>query len=280
MKPRRRTRNIVTIVLLSAFGVLFIYPLIWMFFASVKPNEEIFATLRLWPSEFVWESYVRGWLGVGRNNFGHFFANTFILVVPVVLLTAVSSLFVAYGFARFHFPLKGPLFALMISTLMLPDAVIIIPRYILFREFGWLNTYLPFYMPALLAVNAFFVFLLVQFIRGIPRDLDEAAVMDGCNSFSVLTRVLLPLTMPAVISVCIFQFIWTWNEFFNALIYINSVSKYPVSLGLRMTLDNEGLVKWNEIMAMSVVSIVPLVAVFFAAQRHFVEGIATTGLKA
>lgn len=279
MNPRRRTRNIVTFLFLSAFGVLFIYPLIWMFFASVKPNEEIFATLRLWPSEFVWESYVRGWLGVGRYNFGHFFTNTFILVVPVVVLTAVSSLFVAYGFARFRFPLKGPLFALMISTLMLPDAVVIIPRYILFREFGWLNTYQPFYMPALLAVNAFFVFLLVQFFRGIPRDLDEAAVMDGCNSFSVLTRVLLPLTMPAVISVCIFQFIWTWNEFFNALIYINSVSKYPVSLGLRMTMDNEGLVKWNEIMAMSVVSILPLVAVFFLAQRHFVEGIATTGLK-
>jgi oligogalacturonide transport system permease protein len=163
--------------------------------------------------------------------------------------------------------------------LMLPDAVIMIPRYILFRNFGWLNTYWPFYIPALLAVNAFFVFLLIQFFRGIPRDLDEAAEIDGCGSFGTLVRVLLPLSKPAVFSVCIFQFIWTWNEFFNALVYINSVSKFPVALGLRMVLDNEGAVNWNQVMAMSVVTILPCVAVFFAAQKYFVEGIATTGLK-
>ncbi len=266
-------------ILLAAFGVIFIYPLLWLVSASLKPNAEVFSTISLIPSELVWDSYARGWAGIGKNSFSTFFLNTFLLVVPVVLFTAVSSTIVAYGFARFRFPLKPILFAVMISTLMLPDAVVMIPRYILFRNFGWLNSYLPFYVPAILAVNAFFIFLLVQFFRGIPRDLDEAAFIDGCNSFEILYKVLLPLSKPALFSVCIFQFIWTWNEFFNALIYINSVSKFPVALGLRMTLDNEGAVNWNQVMAMSVVTILPCVIVFFAAQKHFVEGIATTGLK-
>lgn len=275
----KRYRGLWTILLLSVFGILFIYPLIWLIFASFKPNEEVFTTIGLIPSEFVWDSYVRGWKGIGPNSFSRFFANTFILVIPVVALTVISSTVVAYGFARFQFPFKKLLFVLMLSTLMLPDAVIMIPRYILFKNFGWLNTYLPFYVPALLAVNAFFVFLMVQFFRGIPRDLDEAAYMDGSNSFSTLWRVLLPLSMPALISVCIFQFIWTWSEFFNALIYINSVSKFTVALGLRMALDNEGAVNWNQVMAMSVVTILPCVVVFFMAQKYFVEGITTTGLK-
>ncbi|HZG83682.1 carbohydrate ABC transporter permease [Paenibacillus sp.] len=273
------SRNVWTALFLSVFGIVFIYPLLWLGFASVKPNTEVFSSIGLWPSEFVWDSYARGWQGVGRSSFGRFFLNTFVMVVPVVVLTALSSVVVAYGFARFNFPFKRLFFVLMISTLMLPDAVVMIPRYILFRDFGWLNSYWPFYVPALLAVNAFFVFLLVQFFRGIPRDLDEAAVIDGCNSFSILVRVLAPLSVPAIVSVCIFQFIWTWNEFFNALIYINSVTKFTVSLGLRMVLDNEGAVNWNQVMAMSVVTIVPCIVVFFLAQKHFVEGISTTGLK-
>ncbi|MDF2959762.1 MAG: sugar transporter permease [Paenibacillus sp.] len=274
-----RSRSIITILLLSLFGVLFVYPLLWLISASLKPNQEVFTSIGLIPSKVVWDSYVKGWVGIGRNNFSVFFLNTFKLVIPVVALTAISGIVVAYGFARFQFPLKRFLFIMMISTLMLPDAVIMIPRYILFKNFGWLNTYWPFYIPALLAVNAFFVFLLIQFFRGIPKDLDEAAEIDGCSSFGTLVRVLLPLSKPAVFSVCIFQFIWTWNEFFNALIYINSVSKFPVALGLRMVLDNEGAVNWNQVMAMSVVTILPCVAVFFMAQKYFVEGISTTGLK-
>jgi len=272
-------RKILTVFGLSAFGLLFCYPLLWLVGASFKPNQEVLSTIGLFPSEFVWDAYARGWKGVGKTSFGTFFANTFLLVVPVVALTALSSTIVAYGFARFRFPLKGLLFTLMISTLMLPDAVIMIPRYILFKNFHWLNTYLPFYVPALLAANAFFIFLLVQFLRGIPRDLDEAAVIDGCNSFGILVRVLAPLMVPAIISTCLFQFIWTWNEFFNALIYINSVTKFPVSLGLRLVLDTEGAVNWNQIMAMSVVTIIPCVVIFFMAQKYFVEGVSTTGLK-
>jgi len=266
-------------LMLAICGIIFIYPLFWMVSASFKPNAEVFRSLNLWPTEFIWDSYIRGWRGIGRVNFSDFFINSFVLVIPVVIFSVISSLIVAYGFARFQFPLKRFLFVLMLATLMLPDAVVMIPRYILFRDFGWLNTYLPFYVPSILALNAFFVFLLVQFIRGVPKELDEAAVIDGCNSWSILVKIIAPLSMPALVSVCIFQFIWTWNEFFNALIYINSVSKYPVALGLRMTLDVEGAVRWNQVLAMSVLTMLPPVAVFFMAQKYFVEGIAASGIK-
>ena len=167
----------------------------------------------------------------------------------------------------------------MIATLMLPNAVIIIPRYILYRDLGWLDSYLPFTVPALFATYSFFIFMLVQFIRGIPRELDESAFIDGCNSFDILVKIILPLAKPALFSAGIFQFIWRWNDFFNVLVYINSVSKYTLSLALRMSIDITQSVEWNQLMAMSVLTMVPPILIFFFAQKYFVEGIATTGLK-
>ncbi len=272
-------QNSMTYVLLTAFGIIMIYPLIWLFFSSFKPNEEIFGSLALFPQKIIWDSYTNGWKGSGQFSFGVFFLNTFKLVIPVVLFTLISSTLVAYGFARFKFPLKKTLFALMISSLMLPNAVIIIPRYILFKNFDWLNSYLPFTVPALFACYPFFIFMLVQFFRGLPRELDESATIDGCNSFTILVRILLPLCKPALFSAAIFQFIWTWNDFFNSLIYINSVKKYTLALGLRMSLDTAAAANWNEIMAMSVLTVLPCVLIFFFAQKYFVEGIATTGIK-
>ncbi|KRE57585.1 carbohydrate ABC transporter permease [Paenibacillus sp. Soil750] len=274
-----RIKHVLNIAFLTIFGLIMVYPLIWLFFASFKANNEIFGTLSLFPKHVVWNSYAKGWQGSGQFTFGVFLFNTIKMVVPVVLFTLLSSTVVAYGFARFNFPLKNVLFAIMISTLMLPNAVIIIPRYILFKEFGWLNSYLPFTIPALFACYPFFIFMLVQFFRGLPRELDESATIDGCNSFSILTRILLPLCKPALFSAAIFQFIWTWNDFFNSLIYINSVKKFTLALGLRMSLDVSSAAMWNEVMAMSIVAIVPCVMIFFFAQKYFVEGIATTGLK-
>lgn len=266
-------------LLLSAFGLFMIYPLIWLFLSAFKPNNEIFGSVDLLPKNVVWDAFYNGWKGSGQFSFGVFFVNTFELVIPVVAFTLISSTLVAYGFARFKFPLKKILFTLMISTLMLPNAVIIIPRYILFKNFDWLNSYLPFTIPALFACYPFFIFMLVQFFRGLPRDLDESATIDGCNSFTILVRILLPLCKPALFSAGIFQFIWTWNDFFNSMIYINSVKKYTVALGLRMSLDTTTAANWNEIMAMSVIAIIPCVLIFFFAQKYFVEGIATTGIK-
>jgi oligogalacturonide transport system permease protein len=264
---------------MTIFGLLMIYPLIWLFSASFKTNEEIFGSLNLIPSSWDWNAYREGWRGSGQYTFGLYFANTFKLVLPTVLFTVVSSAIVGYGFARFVFPLKNVFFSIMISTLMLPNAVIIIPRYILFKNMDWLNSYNPFIVPSLFASNAFFIFMMVQFFRGLPRELDESAKIDGCNSFMILVRILLPLSTPALISAAIFQFIWTWNDFFSSLIYITSVKKFTIPLALRMSLDNSVGVPWNQVLAMSVVAIIPCVLVFFLAQKYFVEGISTTGIK-
>jgi oligogalacturonide transport system permease protein len=162
---------------------------------------------------------------------------------------------------------------------MLPATVIIIPRYIFFKNLGWLDSYMPFIAPAFLGAFPFFNFMMVQFFRGIPKELDESARIDGCGSFRTLVQILLPLCKPAIFSVVVFQFVWTWNDFFNALIYISSVRKFPLALGLRLSLDISANVNWNQILAMSTVSIIPPVLLFFAAQQYFVEGITTSGLK-
>ena len=199
--------------------------------------------------------------------------------VATTLLTIASSALVAYGFARFNFPFKKQLFAILFSTLMLPNSVIIIPRYVLFNKFGWVDSYMPFWVPALLACYPFFIYQLIQFMRGIPRDLDESACIDGCGSFRIFWQILLPLMKPALFSAGLFQFLWTYNDYFNSLIFINSVKKYTISLALRLSVDAESVVVWGRVMAMACVAVLPLVLLFFAAQKYFVEGIATSGLK-
>lgn len=264
---------------LIILGVVMTYPLIWLFVSSFKTNQDIFGSSRLFADSYVFDSYKLGWAGNGLYGFSTFFFNTFKLVIPTVIFTIISSVLVAYGFARFRFPFGAALFGLMMATLMLPDATILIPRYILFNQLGWLDTYLPFIIPAVFATNAFFIYMMIQFFRGLPKDLDESAKIDGCNSFGILTRILLPLCKPAIFSVGIFQFMWTWNDFFNSIIYISSVKKFTVSLGLRLSLDASSVVSWNQVLAMSVVSVLPCILLFFLAQKYFVEGISTTGLK-
>lgn len=275
----RKRKKVILYTFLTLLSLVMFYPFLHMLSASFKTNEELFSGIGLIPKEFSFDGFINGWAGVGDNTFGVFLMNSFKLVIPTVLFTIISSVFVAYGFARFHFPYKKILFTIMIATLMLPQAVVIVPRYLLFNKLGWLDTYLPFYMPAIFATFPFFTFMLIQFIRGIPKELDEAATLDGCNSFTILTRIHLPLLKPAMFSVGIFQFIWVWNDFFNPLIYINSVDKYPLSLGLRLFMDAEGSIVWSEVMAMSIVTITPCILLFFFAQRYFVEGIASSGLK-
>ncbi|MDF2802817.1 MAG: binding-protein-dependent transport system inner rane component [Anaerocolumna sp.] len=266
-------------IFMGIFGILMIYPIIWLFFATFKTNAEIFGSAKLLPQNFDWSGYINGWIGNGRITYVSFFKNTFVLVIPVVLFTVISSSIVAYGFARFNFPFKKPLFMVLIATLMLPNAVIIIPRYTLFNQLGWLNSYLPFYMLALFACYPFFIYQLIQFFRGMPRDLDESAYIDGCGTFRVFWNILLPLMKPALFSAGLFQFMWSWNDFMNPLIFINSVNKYPLSLALRMSLDIGVNVAWNQVLAMALISVIPLIVLFFMAQKYFVEGIATTGLK-
>lgn len=275
----KRVRKCIPHLFLIALGFVFIYPFLFLVSSCFKSNEEILLSPSLIPDNLNFDSFINGWAGVGQYSFGIFFKNTFTLVIPVVLLTIASCTIVAYGFTRFDFKFRNQLFLLMISTLMLPSSVLVIPKYILFRQFGWLDSYLPFIVPAMFAGYPFFIFAMMQFMRGLPRELDESAVMDGCNSFLILVRILVPLSKPAIFSIGIFQFIWTWNDFFNPLIYINSVRKYPLMLALRMTIDTQSTVAWSNVMAMSLLSILPCIVIFFMAQQYFVEGIVTTGIK-
>lgn len=279
MKKKKSIKQVILYAFLILLGAVMIYPLVWLFFSSFKSNDEIFGSIRLLPEKWILDSYAEGWKGTGQFSFGVFLKNTFVMVIPTVVFTVLSSLLVGYGFARFEFPMKNVLFYVMIATLMLPSTVIIIPRYILFKNLGWTDSYLPFIVPAIFAGYPFFVYMVIQFMRGIPRELDEAAKIDGCNSFRILTQVIVPLCKPAIFSVIIFQSMWTWNDFFNSLIYINSVKKYPVSLALRMCLDSASKVEWNTVLAMSLVCIIPLTVLFFAAQKYFVEGMVSSGVK-
>ena len=266
-------------VIIFLIGLVLLYPIIWMIFATFKTNEEIFGSVKLLPERFSFQYYIEWWKGSKRVTYTNFFINTFLLVLPTTILTVISAALVAYGFARFNFPFKKILFVLLIAMMMLPNSVVIIPRYTLYNGFKWVNTYMPFYAPALLCCNSFFPYMLIQFLRGLPTELDESAYMDGCGTLKTFTHILLPLMKPALFSAGLFQFLWTYNDYFNSLIFINSVKKYPISLALRMSLDAESVVQWGKVMAMAAVAVLPVIALFFAAQRYFVEGIATSGLK-
>ena len=279
MLKKKHSSLIISYVILIVLAYIMIYPLLWMVGASFKSNAEIFSTVGLLPKEPVFGAFKAGWEGTGRYGFGTYLLNSFELVLPTVLFTVISGVLIGYGFARFDFPLKKFWFALMLSTLMLPSTVIIIPRYIYFKQLGWLDSYMPFWIPALLGCTTFFNYMFIQFFRGLPLELDESAKLDGCNSFRILIQILLPLCKSAIFSAIVFQFVWIWNDFLNTLIYVSSVVKYPVSLGLRMSMDIATEFDWNQIMAMSLISILPPVIIFFAAQKYFVEGIATTGMK-
>lgn len=277
----RRRGNIIRHVFMMLFSLIMIYPVVWWIGASLKSNSEL-SSPGIFPTVPVWQNFVEGWRSVPGYSFTHFYLNTFKLELAVLIVTLISCTLVAFGFARLDFPLKKMWFALLMVTLMLPGQVLIIPQYAMFHQFGWVNTYLPFIVPHALAGGAggtFFVFLLIQFIRGVPRELDESAKMDGCSWFGIYWRIILPLTKPAIVTVAIFCFLWNWDDFLGHLLYINSVDKYTVGLALRMINDSQAGQEWGQLLAMSLVSIIPATLVFVAAQKHFVEGIATTGIK-
>ena len=276
---RRGHVSIWTYVIVIAIGVVMMYPIIWMFFATFKTNAEIFGSVKLLPEKFSLQSYIDGWNVNGRITYAAFFANSFKLTLITTFLTVAACAIVAYGFARFKFPCKKILFGILITTMMLPGSILLIPKYSLYHSMNLLDSYAPFYLQAGLACYPFFVFMLIQFIRGLPRELDESAYIDGCSEIGVFVRILAPLMKPALFSAGLFQFMWTYNDYTNVLIYVNSVKKYTLSLALRLSLDAESVIQWNKVMAMSFLSLIPLIILFFAAQKYFVEGIATSGLK-
>src|SRR6218665_303182 len=264
---------------LIAVAFVMLYPMLWLIGASFKSNAEIFTEAGFWPSRLDFGAYAKGWKTSSEYTFATYFLNSFLIAIPRIIVTVISCTLVAYAFARFEFWGKKTLFSIMIGTMMLPLIVLRLPQYLVFREIGWLDSYLPLIVPSACATDTFFVFLLVQFLRGIPRDMEEAAQIDGCNAWQLLWHIIVPMLKPAIISVIVFQFIWTMNDFMGPLIYLASVEKYPVSLALKMSIGATEEVEWASVIAISVVALLPSVVVFFLAQRHFIEGAASSGVK-
>ena len=279
MKMKNTVNSAVRYSVLIIVGFIMLYPLLWMIGSSFKTNAEIFSSVGFIPKSLNFDNYVKGWETSTEYSFTTYFINTFKILVPKVFFTIISTVITAYAFARFKIPGKKILFGILIGTLLLPEIVVRIPQYLIYKQFGWLDTYLPLIVPSAFGVDAFFVFMLVQFFRGIPKDLEEAAEIDGCNTFQTLIYVLVPVLKPAIISVALFQFMWTMNDFMSPLIYLSSVEKYPVSIALKMSMDNSAVVQWNQVMAMAVIALVPSIIIFFSAQKYFVEGVSTSGLK-
>lgn len=261
------------------FGLLMVYPLLWMLSASFKTDSEIFQGLNFLPQKPTFQNYVFGWRGVSGYSFGRFFLNSIFIAAMGIVGNVISCSMAAYAFAKLEFRLKKPLFAIMMLTLMLPFHVKLIPQYIVFNKIGWVNTYLPLILPKFFAVEGFFIFLLVQFMRTMSNELLEAPLIDGCGTFRIYFNFVLPLSMPALVTVAIFTFIWTWNDFLSQLIYLSKPATFTVSLALRMFVDATGHSSWGSLFAMSILSLIPLFAIFVGFQRYLIEGITTGSLK-
>ena len=280
MKNKTIARHSLTHLFIIALGLLMIYPVLWMVISAFKPNNMIFSDPGLIPKTVTIENFVTGWKGYAGVTFGKFFINSLLMCAAAVVGNVIACTMAAYAFARLKFAGRKFWFAVMMVTLMLPGHVTILPRYILFNTFGWVGTYLPIIVPKFLATDAFFVFLLVQFMRSLPKEIEEAAIIDGCGKVGVFLRIIVPLALPALVTVALFTFLWTWDDFFNHLLYLTNPQIYSVSRALRTFVGDSGAVSnWGGALAMSTLSLLPAFILFFALQKYFVKGIATTGIK-
>ena len=273
------TRTAVWHVFVVLVLLVLLYPVIWLASTSFKPAQEVLSGLALLPQAPTGDNYAQVFAGVGGFSVWHYLGNSLLVSVGAVAGNVISCSLAAYAFARLHFRGRGPMFGFMMGTIMLPQHVVLIPQYVIFQKLGLVDTFWPLVLPKFLATDAFFVFLMVQFIRGLPRELDEAATLDGCGPVGTFRHVVLPLLRPALVTTAIFTFIWTWNDFFSQLIYLTDPHMYTVPVALRSFVDSTSSSSWGSMFAMSVVSLVPVFLAFLLGQRFLIKGIATTGIK-
>ena len=264
-------------------GVIMIYPLVWMVGATFKSNAEIFSGIGFLTAN----PTLQGYIDAVTQNYGgdisiwRAFINTYSFVIPKVIFTVISSVIAAYGFSRFKFKGRDMLFAIMISTLFLPQVVLNVPQYLMYNSFGWINSpfYLPLWVPTLFATETYFVYQLVQFMRSIPHDLDEAAAIDGCGPVKILYKIIAPMLSPSLVACGLFQFMWSCNDYMGPLLYVQTPSKYPMSIFVKLSMDADSGFNWNRILALSLISIIPQLIVFFCAQDAFIDGISAGAVK-
>ena len=264
-------------------GIIMIYPLVWMVGATFKTNAEIFSGIG-----FITKNpTLQGYIDAVTQNYGgdisiwKAFVNTYSFVLPKVIFTVISSVIAAYGFSRFQFKGRDFLFGIMISTLFLPQVVLNVPQYLMYNTFGWINSplYLPLWVPTLFATETYFVYQLVQFMRSIPHDLDEAAAIDGCGPVKILYKIICPMLSPSLVACALFHFMWSCNDYMGPLLYVQTPSKYPMSIFVKLSMDADNGFNWNRILALSLISIIPQLVVFFCAQDAFIDGISAGAVK-
>ena len=264
-------------------GIIMIYPLVWMVGATFKTNAEIFSGIGFLTAN----PTLQGYIDAVTQNYGgdisiwRAFINTYSFVIPKVIFTVISSVIAAYGFSRFKFKGRDMLFGIMISTLFLPQVVLNVPQYLMYNTFGWINSplYLPLWVPTLFATETYFVYQLVQFMRSIPHDLDEAAAIDGCGPVKILYKIICPMLSPSLVACALFQFMWSCNDYMGPLLYVQTPSKYPMSIFVKLSMDADNGFNWNRILALSLISIIPQLVVFFCAQDAFIDGISAGAVK-
>ena len=264
-------------------GVIMIYPLVWMVGATFKSNAEIFSGIGFLTAN----PTLQGYIDAVTQNYGgdisiwRAFINTYSFVIPKVIFTVISSFIAAYGFSRFKFKGRDLLFGIMISTLFLPQVVLNVPQYLMYNSFGWINSpfYLPLWVPTLFATETYFVYQLVQFMRSIPHDLDEAAAIDGCGPVKILYKIIAPMLSPSLVACGLFQFMWSCNDYMGPLLYVQTPSKYPMSIFVKLSMDADSGFNWNRILALSLISIIPQLVVFFCEQDAFIDGISAGAVK-
>ena len=282
LKTQHIMSTTIRYVILIGVGVFMVYPLLWMVSATFKNNNEIFSTLSLIPKQTTLEGYRLAMTNYGGDiNIWTAMLNTYKYVIPKVVFTVISSTITAYGFGRFRFRGRNLLFALLMATLFLPQVVLNIPQFLMYRRFGWVDSplYLALIVPTLFAQETYFVSMLIQYKRNIPREMDEAAKIDGCNIMQTLVLVLVPMLWPAMVSAGLFQFMWSSNDFMGPLLYVNSPARYPATLFVRMSMDADTGFAWNRVMAVSLISIAPSLVVFFLAQSQFMDGVTAGAVK-
>ncbi len=280
MHRKSVSRDIIYNVIVFGFGIVMVYPLIWMVMSSFKETATIFTTAgQLIPEHFTLENYANGWKGFAKITFATFFKNSFFIAIVATIGTVLSSSLVAYGLARSTFKGKRVLLIAMLLSMMLPSQVLMIPQYLWYQKLGWVGSYLPLTVPYYFAIQGFFVYLMMNFIEGIPKEMYEAAKIDGCSFYKIYATIIMPLIVPALITGGIFSFIWRWDDFLSALLYVNDSTKYPVSLALKLFSDPGSSSDYGAMFAMATLSILPIMLIFMFMQKYLVEGISTSGLK-
>ncbi|HEU5126582.1 MAG TPA: carbohydrate ABC transporter permease [Glycomyces sp.] len=274
-----RAKSVVWHVAMLAVLAIVLYPLLWVVTASLKGNTDIITDTSLWPKTITWEHFANAFDGLAGIPLWRFFWNSTLIAVLSVIGVVISCSMTAYALGRLRFPGRTAMLGIVIATLLLPGQVMLIPQYLIFSELEVTNTYVPLVIGKFLALESFFVFLYIQFLRGIPRELDQAAKIDGAGHFRIFFSILLPLLRPAVVTSSIFTFIWSWNDFLGPLIYLYDMEKFPLPRLLQSYSNTEGVTNWGGMMAMTLLSLVPVVLFFLVFQKFLIKGIATSGVK-